>query len=78
MTKFGTGVTTTRLWHWKKSSRKVFRETLLEEDIKKYILSWKKKLEEGIMGQNLEESCKKTTILRPGLVQPVLNNCLPY
>ena len=43
----GPEVFTTRFWHWKKSARKGFRETLLEEGIKKYILSQKKKLEES-------------------------------
>ena len=52
----GPGMSTTRFWHWKKSSRKVFRVTLLEEGFKKYILSWKKKLEESILGQKLEEN----------------------
>ena len=54
-----TGVSTTRFWHWKISSRKVFRVKFLEEGIKKYISSWKKKLEESILGQKLEEKWKK-------------------
>ena len=76
--KLVAGMSTTRFRHWKKSSRHVFCVTSLEEGIKKYIPSWKKKLEESVLCQKLEEGWKKIFLSKNSVTPKGLDSLMSY